>query len=402
MENINTNRITIIDALRGFALAGVCLVHMNEQYIASPPSENLMEISNGLFDQILSGVIGFFIIGKFFALFSILFGLSFFIQMDAATKRGEKFEMRFLWRAFLLFIIGYAHHLFYKGDILTIYALLAPFLIPFYRLQNKWILLVAGLFLISIPRFISYAILGNESAFGLPPIMDANSAMNISYINTLKEGSITSVFAVNSYQGMLQKMDFQIGLFGRFYLTFGYFLIGLWIGKIGLFHQVEEKIPMVKNWLKKASIFFVITLVITGGVFALSPQPVDFKSWLHVFGINAYDWSNIGLTAIILCAFILIYQRKRGYKFLSFFTSYGRMALTNYVLQSLIGTFLLFGWGIGLLGKVRTLYLVIIAIALISLQAVLSDIWLRHYKYGPLEWLWRSATKGKIQAFKRQ
>ncbi|WP_299258838.1 DUF418 domain-containing protein [uncultured Aquimarina sp.] len=401
MQNLTSNRILIIDALRGFALAGVCLVHMNEQYIASPPSENLMEVTNSIFDQILGGIISFFIIGKFFALFSILFGLSFFIQMDTAAKRGENFGTRFLWRAFLLLIIGFIHQLFYKGDILTIYAMLTPFLIPFYRLQKKWILLVAGLFLVSIPRFILYAILGNESAFGLPPIMDGNSTINIAYISTLKEGSIIEVFTANTGEGMLQKMDFQIGIFARLYLTFGYFLIGLWLGKIGLFHNVTEKIPLVRKWLKIASISFLIALAATAGIFALSPKPVDFKSWLHILAINTYDWSNIALTTIILLGFILLYQKKRGYKFLSLFSSYGRMALTNYVLQSIIGTFLLFGWGLGFLGQLQTIYLVIIAVVLISLQAIGSKIWLENFRYGPLEWLWRSATKGKIQALRK-
>ncbi len=401
MKKASSNRIVIIDAFRGFALAGVALVHMTEQYIASAPTDNLMEITNGTIDQILSGVIGFLIIGKFFALFSILFGLSFFIQMDAAAKRGQNFAGRFLWRVLLLFIIGYAHHLFYKGDILTIYALLAPFLIPFYKMHNKWILLVAGLFLLSIPRCISYALLGTESAFGFSSFMDFNNELNTSYIQTLKEGSITQVFTKNAGQGMLQKMDFQIGFLGRFYLTFGYFLIGLWLGKIGLFQNVEERIPTVKKWLKRAVVFFLVALLVTGGLFGLSPQPVDFESWLHILAINAYDWSNIALTVIILCGFILIYMKNWGEKRLSFFAPYGRMALTNYVLQSIIGTFILFGWGLGYLGKVRTLYLFAMAILLIVLQTILSKIWLTYFRYGPLEWLWRSATFGKLQPFKK-
>ncbi len=374
---------------------------MTEQYIASAPTDNLMEVTNGLVDQILSGMIGFFIIGKFFALFSILFGLSFFIQMESASKKGQNFAGRFLWRICLLFIIGYIHQLFYKGDILTIYALLAPFLIPFYRMPNKWVLFVAGICLISIPRFISYAILGTESAFGFPSFMDFNNELNTSYITTLKEGSITAVFSTNAGQGMLQKMDFQIGFFARFYLTFGYFLIGLWLGKIGLFQKVKENLPKVKKWLKRIIIFFILALLVTGGLFAISPQPINFENWLHVIAINAYDWSNIGLTAIILCSFILIYMKSWGEKFLSFFAPYGRMALTNYVLQSIIGTSILFGWGLGYLGKVQTLYLVLMAIILIALQAWLSRIWLNHFRYGPLEWLWRSATLGKMQPFKK-
>lgn len=401
MEKTSSNRIVIIDALRGFALGGVALVHMTEQYIASAPTETLMEVINSTFDTIISGLIGFFIIGKFFALFSILFGLSFFIQMDSAAKRGENFAGRFLWRVFLLFIIGYMHQIFYKGDILTIYALLAPFLIPFYKVKNKWILLVAGVFLISIPRFISYAILGTESAFGFPSFMDFNNELNVAYIETLKEGSIFDVFSTNAGQGMLQKMDFQIGFFARFYLTFGYFLIGLWLGKIGLFQKLKENISKVKKSLIWVIAFFIIALLSTGGLFAISPQPVDFKSWLHVVAINAYDWSNIGLTAIILCSFILIYRKKRGEKFLSFFAPYGRMALTNYVLQSIIGTSILFGWGLGYLGKIQTSYLFLMAIVLITIQALVSKVWLTHFKYGPLEWLWRSATLGKIQPFRK-
>ncbi len=401
MKKIVSNRIVIIDALRGFALGGVALVHMTEQYIASAPTDNLMEITNNTVDNILGGVIGFFIIGKFFALFSILFGLSFFIQMDSAYKRGENFAGRFLWRVFLLFIIGYGHQIFYKGDILTIYALLAPFLIPFYKMKNKQILLVAGIFLISIPRFVSYAILGTESAFGFPSFMDFNNEVNVAYINTLKEGSLIDVFSVNATQGMLQKMDFQIGFIARFYLTFGYFLIGLWLGKIGLFQNLEENLTMVKKWLKRTLIFFIVALLITGGLFAVSRQPVDFKSWIHVLGINAYDWSNTGLTAIILCSFILIYMKDRGEKILSFFAPYGRMALTNYVLQSIIGTSILFGWGLGYLGKLHTSYLFVMAIVLITIQTLVSKIWLTHFRYGPLEWLWRSATLGKLQPFRK-
>ena len=126
---IKTNRINSIDALRGFALAGVVLVHMVEQYIAGPAPEGFLEGLNGIPDQIVQGFIQLFLTGKVFALFSILFGLSFTIQMQSAEKKGVKFGGRFLWRAVLLFIIGYFHQLFYRGDILTIYAVLALSLI---------------------------------------------------------------------------------------------------------------------------------------------------------------------------------------------------------------------------------------------------------------------------------
>ncbi|MEO0526488.1 MAG: DUF418 domain-containing protein, partial [Bacteroidota bacterium] len=134
-------RIEIIDALRGFSLAGIVIVHMVENYVGAPTPEHVMDATRaGIADYIVDGFIAVFLRGKFFALFSFLFGLSFFIQINNAEKQGNRFAGRFLWRLLILFGIGYLHHLFYRGDILTIYAVLGIFLIPFHRIGNKWIL----------------------------------------------------------------------------------------------------------------------------------------------------------------------------------------------------------------------------------------------------------------------
>ncbi|MEL6924443.1 MAG: DUF418 domain-containing protein, partial [Bacteroidota bacterium] len=214
------SRLVIIDSLRGFALAGVALIHMIEQYIAGPTPPGFMEGVNGLPDQIVGGIIQFLIMGKFFALFSILFGLSFSIQMDSAARRGKDFGWRFLWRGVLLFVIGYVHQLFYRGDILTIYAMLVPLLIPFHKVKNKWILAVAALCFLSVPRMLVFALAGNESLFGLDSMFDATNDSVAFYMDTLREGSITEVWLLNATYGMQTKMDFQLLIFGRFYYTF--------------------------------------------------------------------------------------------------------------------------------------------------------------------------------------
>lgn len=140
MSSSKSSRIQIIDALRGFALAGILICHMVEQYIgAGAPMSHYEAVSAGIADQVIDGLLGIFLRGKFIALFSFLFGLSFFIQMDNGTKKGVAYGGRFLWRLILLLVIGYAHSLFYRGDILTIYAMLGIFLIPFYKMDNKWI-----------------------------------------------------------------------------------------------------------------------------------------------------------------------------------------------------------------------------------------------------------------------
>ena len=314
---------------------------MLEQYLAGPPSQNFMEGINSTPDFVISGIVQFFIIGKFFALFSILFGLSFFIQMDSAANKGQDFSMRFLWRAFLLFLIGYAHQLFYRGDILTIYAMIVPFLIPFYKMDNKWILGIAAIFFLSVPRFIAFAIWGNESIFGFPAFLDFEDPLKIAYFDTIKSGSIIEVFQQNAFYGMKTKMDFQWSFFGRFYYTFGYFLLGLWLGKIGLFQKVEVYLPRLKKSLKWILLSMVLTFGLTGAAFTMAPQPVDFSHWLQVIGLNNFDWVNLCLALLILSGFILLYQKDFWHKRLVFFAPYGRMALTNYVLQSIIGTFIL-------------------------------------------------------------
>lgn len=402
METITqNNRLVIVDALRGFALAGVAIVHMGEQYIAGPTPEGFMEGVNSLPDQIISGTIAFLIIGKFFALFSILFGLSFGIQMESAAKRGVDFSLRFLWRAVLLFLIGSVHQLFYRGDILTIYALLVPFLIPFYKVNNKWLLGIAAIFFLSIPRFISFGIFGNESLFGIHQMIDNTAPMIGEYLRILQTGSFSELAQTNAIYGMKSKMDFQLSFFGRFYYTFGYFLLGLWMTKIGLFRNLETYLPNVKKALKWSFGFLVLAIILTASTFMTAPQPIDFSKAHQVLGINFMDMVSLAFTMIILCSFILLYQKAEWEKRLSFFAPYGRMALTNYILQSVIGTFILFGWGLGYIGQIRTLYLFLISILLITFQTLFSKFWLSKFKYGPLEWLWRSGTYLKIQKFKK-
>jgi uncharacterized protein len=145
MANSPSSRIEIIDALRGLALAGIFICHMTENYIGSMSPQSFNEsVHVGIIDDIIDGLIVFFLRGKFIALFSFLFGLSFFIQMDNGVKKGVQFGGRFLWRLIILLAVGYIHSLFYRGDILTIYAVLGMFLIPFYSINNKWILGIAA------------------------------------------------------------------------------------------------------------------------------------------------------------------------------------------------------------------------------------------------------------------
>ncbi len=400
--SFSKERIEIIDALRGFSLAGIVIVHLVENYIAAPPPEAFNEaVHQGIGDTVVDVFIGLFLRGKFFALFSFLFGLSFFIQMDKGAKKGGYFGGRFLWRLILLLAIGYVHSLFYAGDILTIYAVLGILLIPFYRVKNAWVLGVIALLFLGLGRYIIFYFAGGPQLFGNMGLSPDNPAL-LEYYDTLKNGSLMDVFKINGYQSHINKADFQIGVFGRGYLTFAFFLLGLVIGRMQFFRNYLNE----KKLIKRTWIWSLVLFVVSGGLMAVTfgsmGENITFDNWVAMFGLTAMDLNNLAMTLIILSVFVILYKRAKPRKWLSKFSAYGRMALSNYVFQSILGTFLLFGWGLGYLGELRNVYTFGIAILVVAFQMALSSWWLKRFQYGPLEWLWRSATFLKWFPLKRK
>ncbi|MEL6868111.1 MAG: DUF418 domain-containing protein, partial [Bacteroidota bacterium] len=229
------------------------------------------------------------------------------------------------------------------------------------------------------------------------------SKENLHYFEVLFEGSLLDVFQSNATYGLLTKIDFQLGFSSRFFLTIAYFIVGLCLGKMGLFERFgEQKVRIRKIMLACVGGIFVAALL-TAGMFMLSggnPMEEGFN-WWSIFGMTGMDLVNICLTAVILCGYLLLYTKISWQKAMDRLAPYGRMALTNYVFQSIIGTFLFFGWGLGLLGQLSNVINLGLAIVIIFLQVVWSDWWLRRFYYGPLEWLWRSGTYWKWQPLKR-
>ena len=130
-------------------------------------------------------------------------------------------------------------------------------------------------------------------------------------------------------------------------------------------------------------------------------EGVAFDNWTAMFGLTAFDLNNIAMSLILIILFAMFYQKSKGQRWLQKFAPYGRMALTNYFFQSLLGTFLFFGWGLGYLVELRNGYTFLIAIVVILAQMLLSKWWLSKFQYGPLEWLWRSITFFKWYPFKK-
>jgi len=400
----SNERISIIDAFRGFALAGIVLTHMVEHYIAAmAPPDLAASFAPGPIDQIIQGLMFILITGKFFALFSFLFGLSFFIQMDRAARKEVDFRVRFVWRLVILLLIGYLHSLFYRGDILTIYAILGFFLVFFYNVRSSLLLAMAAILLLGAGRYAVFALYGGATIIpggDLAP----DSSQYVVYFDALMNGSLRDVFASNAINGHLTKMEFQVNFFGRWYLTFAFFLLGLWAGRIRLFQRLGELQGSFKKALWVSVACMIGFMIATAFLFSQGSgenEGPQFDRWSDMFALTALDLFNFSLTIALLCTFVLIFSRPTGGKVLGKLAPYGRMALTNYFMQTVFGTFILYHWGLGLMTELPNSQTLLIALGIITAQVIFSSWWLSRFRYGPLEWLWRSGTYLAWQQLRR-
>jgi uncharacterized protein len=395
-ETTTTKRLDVVDALRGFALLGIIIVHFVEQYYGGPtPKDHNNYTQHFAADGVVEMIINIILRGKFFMLFSFLFGLSFTIQMDNAARRGVNFSGRFLWRLIILFAIGTVHHLFYRGDILTIYAVLGVPLVLFYKIPNTWVMVIAAALMLGIARFF----------LPIPDFKVQSEAwepLEQVYWNAVKTGSLKDVFYQNATRGAAFKTEVQVNFFGRAYQTFAIFLLGLMAGRTRFFEDLDQKTKQMRRalwWCVGVQVGLIAVMALLFGVFHL--DKISEKAATFI-GVGTYDVSNLLQTGMYIFGFLLLFQNKPWWRRQMLkLAPYGRMALTNYVMQSLIGTTLLFGFGCGLLGDIGATATLGIAIVVFVAQRYFSKWWLERYKFGPLEWLWRSLTFLKIQQFKK-
>ncbi len=396
-------RIEIIDILRGFTLLGIVMVHFAEQYYAGAHPESHMNFNiKFLGDDIMMGFIGIVISGKFYMIFSFLFGLSFFIQLNKSDA-SVKFFGRFFWRLIVLLAIGFVHHLHYRGDILTIYAMLGVGLLICFKLPDKFLLVLALALIINLP---SAVVRGVEA---LNPVKQTeeqqnpfggNNEDNEKYFSTVKSGSYLEVLKANFYEFEF-KYRFQVES-GRIYITMGLFLLGLSVGRKRIFENWQLHLGGFKKYLTR-SLWTILGLVLFaaaffGGAELATIKLPDIVLWL--VGGFLFDVFNLALATIYVAAIVVLFQKEKWKPRLMQFYEVGRMGLTTYLMQTFFGVLLFFGIGFGLLGEIGVLTSIAIGLVIFTGQIYFSKWWLARYRYGFFEWLWRSATYLKIQPFR--
>lgn len=400
------DRVTVLDALRGFALLGVILMHMLQHYSIfsfSEPREPLFPAWDEAIRWIGQNVIS----GRFINIFAFLFGLSFFIQMDRAARKGIDFRLRFIWRMVILFVIGLVGNCFYSGEIISLYAVFGVIMVFLYRVRSWILLILASLLLSGTPRIlqISYDRMTrseqpeNIRNSGRPPSGPPRQMEKPSFVNSVKH---------NFTRGLQGKLNYQFGLFSRGYITLALFILGLVVGRTRYFEEVH--IRKRKNLLLFAG--SVIAVILINSAIGLFPPP-DIRAMMAPGGgelpssslvvMTLNDINTAVFSMALVTGFILLYHTGNFGRYLDVMSPYGRMGLTNYQVQSVIGCLLFSMWAFGpVFGNWGPTEVFALGIAVYILQLIYSRYWLRYFLYGPLEWFWRSATYLKAQPFRRK
>jgi len=400
-------RIQIVDILRGFALFGILLVNMI--IFARPFQSILLPLEPGLpwFERAAEWLIHFLGEGKFYSLFSMLFGLGLTLQMERIEAKGGRFVPLYMRRLLVLLGIGLVHaFLIWVGDILIMYAVIGFILILFRKAKPRT-LMIWIVILIAIPIVFNLASTGLVSLANAFPegAAQIEEAMQITG-DTYRADVATAarIYATGNFFEITARRYYDytsMGFISFFVLGFNVlamFLLGVFIGRRGLFRDLAGNRPVFKKLL--------LWGLIVGGIgnFVYATLIMDIARYEPTWRLAIATISQAVGAPMLMLAYVsaicLLAGRPGVGERLKVLAPVGQMALSNYLTQSIVCTLLFYGYGFGLFGKVGAAAGIGITIILYLLQVPFSNWWRKRFNYGPAEWVWRSLTYKRAQPIK--
>lgn len=388
-------RIEIIDILRGIAVGGILIGNMQwfSGYGMMPAAlaENIQSI-----DKVFTFFIHFFVEGKFYSIFSFLFGFGFALQIAKATERGDTKATLFKRRLFWLLVIGLIHaYVFWPGDILSIYAVMGFVLLLFRNKSDvsllKW---TVGLMIVPI---VTYLLLFAAFLAFAPPDVGATVETEMAEgwrrnVETVAYGNFWQImstynpgYIIGRYMGLIFQM--------RLPKILAMFLLGFYAYRIGVFQNLKANAPLIKKVLIYGLILGVVgNLIMTAAAGNEGSFP---PSAMGIVGVVGYAFGVPALALGIIALLTTLWQAGPWKRVLEIFAPVGRMALTNYLMQTLVCVMIFYGYGLGKFGIFTASQATLTALAIFAVQIVVSTAWLKFFAFGPMEWVWRQLTYGK-------
>ena len=389
-------RIATLDVLRGFALAGILL--MNIEAFVGPVVGSYTGLDPALTgaDRVADGLVYFFVQGKFIALFSLLFGAGFAMMVQRADAAGRPFAGMYWRRSLALLGIGLAHALLlWSGDVLVTYALLA-LLLPAFREAPAGMLAGLGVacYLVAPALLMGLGLLS-----GVTPGWDEAIAAQGREMDAMLEAQRLAYGSGSYAAAVMQRVrDFGLTL-SNLPLTgamvFGMFLVGAAFMRSGAIQRPDLHRSLYR-WLR-------LVVLPLGLLAMLASFLVGPTAFFDVFSLRqSFAQSLAIVAAAMMCLGYLAWvvhalQAPSGACGLGWLAPVGRMALSNYLLQSIICTLLFYGYGLGFFEQLPRFWQIPFALGLFATQVLYSRWWLQRFRFGPAEWLWRSVTYWRLQ-----
>jgi uncharacterized protein len=383
-------RVDVLDVLRGFAVLGILLVNV-ESFIGHGFGVAGAEAAKGArFDGLASFALEFLIQGKFYCLFSFLFGVGFSVFIQRAAARGHDAVRLFKRRLVGLLLIGLIHTcLIWYGDILTNYAVIGFGLIPFLRRDDRTVLRTAAawlaspiafyLLLLALAQLAPAPPAGAGGGDGLPPILaQAVEAFAHGSYPAIVKGNV--LFTIANLVRRLVLMFYP--------RVFGMFLLGFYAGRANLFADLDAHAPLLRR-IRAGGLGIGLPLAFIGAAMGDSGSPRTPS----LTGLVEMTVETIATPLVALAygaTICLAYRSAR--RTVGMMAPVGRMALTSYLTHSVIGVVGFYGIGLGFYGRVSLTVAIAGCVALFALQIVASRLWLARAAFGPAEWLWRTFT----------
>jgi uncharacterized protein len=376
-------RINSIDAMRGFAILGIFLTNMLAFHSPMLYVNPYIWWSSTT-DQTIYSYIDFFVQASFYPLFAILFGFGLMIMRERSLARGIAFTPIALRRLTILLLIGCIHaFLIWHGDILINYAIFGLIALLFFWMSGK-ALLFTGILTYLVPNILFGLVLFLVT-LDTPTNDYYHHDEAISSVESYQHGTFFEITAQRFYDwSQVNSIENSILLF---FTIFPFLLIGAGIAKLNL---IRNK---MKN--KKPLMAMLLIFLIIGSLLKILPFAVR-----NLFSEYIQDIFGGPLLAVSYALLIMLIMEKYSTR-LSLFQAVGKLALTNYLFQSIVATLIFYNYGLGLYSKISVGTGTLLAITIFLVQAYISTIWVRNYQFGPVEWIWRSFSYWKVPKWKR-
>lgn len=377
-------RIDAIDALRGSALAGILLLHAIAHWsLARYPVGTPTWLAR--LDRLTMDAGIFLFEGKAFAIFALMFGVSFSMILERWSRRGVAFEGRFIWRLVLLAGLGYLHGLVYSGEILVTIALLGLPLTLLNRLGDRILALIAVLLLLQLPA--AWETARHLADSGYRPGTPRPWVVYGELFDVYAHGTFAEACAVNAGKGQLVRLWWAVES-GRYLQMLGLFVCGLLVGR----QRLLEDSLAGRAWARRCLLWglgaFILLFLVRRQLAGLGLQGEALRHARDLLG----GYRNLAQISVWVGGFLLAYRLPSVHRALRLLAPYGRMSLTSYVAQGLIGVPLFYGYGLALYRHFGPFQSLLTGGAILLVQCLCAYLWLQRCHYGPLEWLWRSLT----------